>query len=67
MREPDGEHTPITYDTCARVTGPFFHGTKASLVAGAELVAGYESNFQGASYGWQRFFGGLERVLAGLD
>lgn len=26
-----------------------------------------ESNFQGASYGWQRFFGGLERVLAGLD
>ena len=26
-----------------------------------------ESNFQGASYGWQRFLGGLERVLAGLD
>ncbi len=26
-----------------------------------------ESNFQGASYGWQRFFGGLERVLAKLD
>ena len=26
-----------------------------------------EANYQGATYGWQRFFGGLERVVAGLD
>jgi uncharacterized protein YndB with AHSA1/START domain len=26
-----------------------------------------EANYQGASYGWQRFIGGLERVVAGLD
>jgi uncharacterized protein YndB with AHSA1/START domain len=26
-----------------------------------------EANYQGASYGWQRFVGGLERVAAGLD
>jgi uncharacterized protein YndB with AHSA1/START domain len=26
-----------------------------------------EANFQGAGYGWQRFFAGLERVTAGLD
>ena len=26
-----------------------------------------KSNYQGASYGWQRFIGGLERVAAGLD
>ena len=26
-----------------------------------------EAGYQGASYGWQRFVGGLERVLAGLD
>jgi len=26
-----------------------------------------EANYQGASYGWQRYVGGLERVLAGLD
>jgi len=26
-----------------------------------------EANYKGAGYGWQRFFGGLERVLAGLD
>jgi len=26
-----------------------------------------EANYQGASYGWQRYVGGLERVAAGLD
>ncbi len=26
-----------------------------------------EANYQGATYGWQRFIGGLERVAAGLD
>jgi uncharacterized protein YndB with AHSA1/START domain len=26
-----------------------------------------EANYQGANYGWQRFIGGLERVIAGLD
>jgi hypothetical protein len=26
-----------------------------------------ESNYQDASYGWQRFIAGLERVVAGLD
>jgi uncharacterized protein YndB with AHSA1/START domain len=26
-----------------------------------------KANYQGAKYGWQKFFGGLERVLGGLD
>jgi uncharacterized protein YndB with AHSA1/START domain len=26
-----------------------------------------EAGYQGANYGWQRFIGGLERVVAGLD
>lgn len=26
-----------------------------------------EAGYKGASYGWQRFVGGLERVAAGLD
>lgn len=26
-----------------------------------------EQNFQGAKYGWQRFIGGLERVVTGLQ
>jgi uncharacterized protein YndB with AHSA1/START domain len=25
-----------------------------------------EADYQGANYGWQRFIGGLERVVAGL-
>ncbi len=40
------EHIPVTYEHCAHVAGPFFHGTKSSLAAGDELVAGYGSNFQ---------------------
>ena len=39
------DHVPVTFDDCARVSGPFFHGTKASLEIGDELVAGYNSNF----------------------
>ena len=26
-----------------------------------------ETNYQGANYGWQKFIGGLERVVAGLQ
>jgi hypothetical protein len=28
---------------------------------------GQEANYEGANYGWLRFIGGLERVVAGLD
>ena len=38
--------TPVTYDRCAHIEGPFYHGTKSALEAGAELVPGYGSNFQ---------------------
>lgn len=47
MSEPDGTHIPVTYDSCAQVEGPFFHGTKTALEVGVELVAGYGSNYQG--------------------
>lgn len=40
------QHTPITYDTCHEVVGPFYHGTKSAVADGTELVAGYTSNFQ---------------------
>jgi uncharacterized protein YndB with AHSA1/START domain len=32
----------------------------------AGFRADQQPNYQGAKYGWQRFFGGLERVLGGL-
>ena len=40
------QHTPITYDNCHEVAGPFYHGTKSALDDGTELVPGYTSNFQ---------------------
>lgn len=38
-------HVPVTYDNCWQIPGPFYHGTKAAVVVGDELVAGYGSNF----------------------
>ncbi|HVT65442.1 MAG TPA: NAD(+)--rifampin ADP-ribosyltransferase [Mycobacteriales bacterium] len=43
--EPDKDHVPVTYQACGQVVGPFFHGTKAVLEIGDELVAGRNSNF----------------------
>jgi len=40
------EYVPVTFDTCERVQGPFFHGTKLAFEIGEELVAGRSSNFQ---------------------
>lgn len=37
---------PVTYEQCSHIEGPFFHGTKAVLETGDELVPGYGSNFQ---------------------
>ncbi len=42
----DGTRTRVTYEHCAHVKGPFFHGTTAGLDVGADLVPGYRSNFQ---------------------
>ena len=39
-------HETITYENCARVAGPFYHGTKARLEVADELVAGRASNYQ---------------------
>jgi hypothetical protein len=39
-------HVAVTYEHCDHVEGPFFHGTRAALQVGAELVPGHGSNFQ---------------------
>ena len=46
MGESSGTHDPVIYERCEHVRGPFYHGTKAALEAGDELVPGYGSNFQ---------------------
>ena len=45
MGENPSTHTPVTYDSCAHIKGPFYHGTRYTLEVGAELVPGYGSNF----------------------
>lgn len=40
------EWTPVTFEHCDHVKGPFYHGTKYVLKLGAELIPGFGSNFQ---------------------
>jgi rifampin ADP-ribosylating transferase len=44
--EDCGSHVPVTYEHCAHVAGPFYHGTRVALQVGDELVPGHGSNFQ---------------------
>jgi rifampin ADP-ribosylating transferase len=39
------EHVPVTFEHCAHVPGPFFHGTNAAFAIGDEIVAGQMSNY----------------------
>ena len=40
------EWTPVTFEHCYHLKGPFYHGTKSVLKLGAELIPGFGSNFQ---------------------
>jgi rifampin ADP-ribosylating transferase len=42
----DKDWTPVTRENCNHLKGPFYHGTKAVLEIGAELVPGFGSNYQ---------------------
>ena len=46
MGADTGGHVPGTSERGAHVAGPFYHGTKAALEIGDELVPGHGSNFQ---------------------
>lgn len=39
-------YTPVTFDRCDHIKGPFYHGTMSTLAVGEELVPGRGSNFQ---------------------
>jgi len=43
--EAEDHYVPVTFENCAHVEGPFFHGTKVDLAEGDELAPGYGSNF----------------------
>ncbi len=46
MSEDAVTRDPVSFEQHDHVAGPFFHGTKALLRPGDELVPGYSSNFQ---------------------
>jgi len=64
MVESSGSRVPVTYETCAHVPGPFFHGTKAALEVGDELVPGYGSNFQAGRVSNNIYFAALVDTAA---
>lgn len=40
------DHVPVTFDHCAHVAGPFFHGTRFTFAVGDLVDAGRFSNYQ---------------------
>ena len=54
-----GEREPVTYEHCAHVGGPFFHGTRFALRIGDELVPGRGSNFQAGRVSNNVYFSAL--------
>ena len=46
MTETGDTYEPVALDSCAHLTGPFFHGTKADLPPGGLLTAGFPSNYR---------------------
>ncbi|MGY1805221.1 NAD(+)--rifampin ADP-ribosyltransferase [Blastococcus sp. SYSU D00922] len=64
MDTTGGPRVPVTYEHCAHVTGPFFHGTKAVLAVGEELVAGHGSNFEEGRVSNNVYFTALPETAA---
>ena len=61
---PGAPRVPVTHDHHDHVSGPFFHGTKAVLEIGAELAAGYESNYQQGRVSNNIYFSALVETAA---
>ena len=59
-----GTRRGVTFDDCEHVEGPFFHGTKAVLEVGTELVAGFGSNFQAGRVSNNIYFTALVETAA---
>jgi hypothetical protein len=64
MTEDTSTHIPVTYEHCEHIGGPFYHGTKATLDAGAELVPGFGSNFQQGRVSNNIYFAALVETAA---
>jgi len=58
------EWTPVTFEHCDHVEGPFYHGTKSVLKPGDELIPGRGSNFQEARVSNNIYFTALVDTAA---
>ncbi|HEX4018233.1 MAG TPA: NAD(+)--rifampin ADP-ribosyltransferase [Frankiaceae bacterium] len=64
MSEDGSIHVPVTYEHCAHVQGPFYHGTKCALRVGEDLVPGHGSNFQAGRMSNNIYFAALVETAA---
>lgn len=55
---------PVTYEQCAHVTGPFYHGTGAALAVGVELIPGHGSNYHASRVSNHIYFSALVDTAA---
>ena len=53
------DDAPVTYDRCGHIEGPFYHGSKAALAPGDELVPGHPSNFHAGRVSNHVYFSAL--------
>ena len=60
----DQEWTPVTFENCDRIEGPFYHGTKSVVNVGDELVPGFGSNFQDGRVSNNIYFAALVDTAA---
>jgi hypothetical protein len=60
----DGDYVAVTYENCAHIGGPFYHGTKSALEVGDELVPGYGSNFHAGRVSNNIYFSALVETAA---
>ena len=69
MMDANGEaRTPVTYESSHQIPGPFFHGTKAAVRVGTELVAGHGSNFEAGRVSNNIYFAArLETAVWGAE
>ncbi len=64
VNEADDPYIPVTFESCDRIAGPFFHGTKSKVTTGTELVPGFGSNFQDGRVSHHIYFSALVDTAA---
>ncbi len=64
MAEQPSTNSPVSYESCSHIAGPFYHGTKSALDVGAELVPGYGSNFHDGQVSHNIYFTALVDTAA---